>query len=313
MSEAPDLSRRYGPVGEAGAWKLVSESYYWDRLEEAEAIAQRLGAGAQGIGGQWMRLIEAEAITRRESTVAKINDWLELELIEEECPPAMELGAEIEASCQAVANRFGWTPGPLVRVMVMAKDADTPWTPGRHGFCVDKHPFEKICIPYGSLNSAEELDHVIRHEFAHVMTLNWAQGGCPIWLDEAIAMISAEGPASGAKNRFRRGQWDWLDPHPLSAAFGLDRTDSHGQALVWQAYQQSALIGQWMLEEAGPAGIGRVLQELGTGGFWPRLMRRALGQEEVDHALRQAFGQNSEEVFDSVWDWLQQRPEAPER
>ncbi len=311
MSEAPDLSRRYGPVGESGAWRQVSEAYYWDRLNEAEEIVRRLGAGAQGIGGQWMRLIEAEAITRKSSSVSRINDWLELELIEEECPPLGELGAEIEASCLGVARRFGWTPGPLVRVMVMAQHADTPWTPGRHGFCVDKHPFEKVCIPYASLRSSEELDNVIRHEFAHVMTLNWAQGGCPLWLDEAIAMISAEGPASGAKNRFRRGDWEWLEPHPLSAAFGLDRTDSHGQALVWQAYQQSAVIGQWMLNQAGPEGVGKVLEALGTGGFWPRLVRRALGQEEEDHALRQVFGLDSGGIFDTVLESLHERPAGP--
>jgi hypothetical protein len=147
MSEAPDLSRRYGPVGESGAWRQVSEAYYWDRLDEADEIVRRLGAGAHGIGGQWMRLIEAEAITRKSSSVSRINDWLELELIEEECPPMGELGAEIEASCLGVARRFVWTPGPMVRVMVMAQHADTPWTPGRHGFCPRQC---QGCIPAAS-------------------------------------------------------------------------------------------------------------------------------------------------------------------
>ncbi len=300
MRGGSDLSRRYGPLGEAGAWAQVSEHYHWDRLEEASLLAAQIGAGERGIGTSWMRLIEAEAMTRAHAEVLRVNEWLELEHIPSEAERPREIGERIEASCLEVCEASHWKPGPPVRAVILAADADTPWTPGRHGFCVDKHPYDKICFPASAARDPGQLEGTARHEFAHVMALNRAQGRCPTWLDEAVAMLADSGPAQGARHRFRRGQWAWQNPRELDAAFGVDRSDQAGQAYAWQAYQQSALIGQGLQRRIGSEGIGRLLDRLGESPPWSVIWSRIRGESWIDRCLRIELGLDERSLFEEV-------------
>jgi hypothetical protein len=217
---------RYGAAGESGAWKVVFDHYHWDRLKEAYEAAVELGAGHWGHGLVGYRMIEGEWITRERGVVERVNDWLQVEVILDELPGAglphrtvpETLVKQIVAPCDEVASAFGFAHGPQVMVSVLSAESDVPWMPGRHGFCIDKHPYDKIVVPNYSLNDPDDLRHVMAHEYAHVVALNLSEGRVPRWLDEAIAMVAGGGVDKRAWRLLESGHEEWLDAEELDSS-----------------------------------------------------------------------------------------------
>jgi hypothetical protein len=292
-------------MGESGDYREALELYYHDRLEPAYSLVEAMGAGSLGRGLGLFRMIEAEWATRTVSTRSARGDWLEIEWVAGEVSWSLEdLDAGIRQACDEVCQAFGWNPGPPTLVTVLARAADAPWTPGRHGYCVDKYPYEKICLPNSLLDDPCGFGAALRHEFAHVMTVNRAQGLCPRWFDEAVAMV-ADGTRHGPQwRRFREGHDTWRDLRSLEAAFHEDRENSMGQRIVLQAYTQSHVIGEHLASLGGTRALGECLDQFEPSGLWDGLLERLRGRPPVDRALTKGFGFDSAAANVRALAWL---------
>jgi hypothetical protein len=300
-----DVAERYGATGEGVAWKAVVNDYHWDRLTEAYEEALSLGTGTGAFGIFTVRMIEAEFATRQLAQRRQVNDWLEIEWIEGEVPLSFhELRDLVIGAADKMCAQFGWTHGPKTLVTVLARGANAPWAPGRHGFCVDKHPYDKICLPGYLTDDLAQLDEAMRHEYAHVMTLNRSNAQVPIWLDEAIAMRASSGMQGDAKQMFARGTWPWLSHEELGAAFRTDRESSAGQNLVWRGYQQSAAIGEYLGSTFGDRELGRLMDGFANNSVVADFLMRLRGREPVEEALREVYRFGVRELWVKAREWV---------
>lgn len=300
------IAGRYGAAGEQGAWREVLEHYYWDRMPEALSAAQVLGAGVGAYHIYTYRMIEAEAATRERSETWQAEPWLKLEAIPEELGhPNKALENAVKRACDEAADRFGFEHGPLTLVTFLTGAVDAPWTPGRHGFCVDKYPYDKVCVPLRYARDSRELHATVLHEYAHVIALNSSQGRVPIWLDEAVAMVAGKMMDRRALAEFARGQSEWLEPMRLSNAFRADRESDPGREAVWLAYQQSGGIGLYLSSLRGERAIGDLMRAHGEGGaFLRQLWARFKGFDATDVALQSVYGLDTRGLFERALQWL---------
>ena len=283
-------------------WSLALDAYYWDRLDQAHELCATLGAGDAAYGIFVFRMIEAEWLTRQQAKAEQLDEWLTVEADPKEVKGDIgELHTRIRQGIAEVRRRIGWDESVPVWVTILADECNTPWTPGRHGFCVDKHPFDKICLPSNLTGNPLELVSAVRHEFAHVASLNLSRGRVPSWLDEAIAMQMG-GELDPDAARFLVEDDAWLGPRDLDEAFGEDREDEEGREIVWMAYQQCALIGRYLAEQKGEAFLGGLLRALAPGSVLAELKMRMLGQTPADRSLKRLAAVGEEELFEQVYD-----------
>ncbi len=293
-----DLSSRYGANGEYAAWSVVQEDYYWDRIEPAYDAAKSLGSGSMGVGMTTFRLIEAEWVTRQVSEIREVNEWLQIEWVPDDADmPFSAIAAEAVRSCEKVCYDFGYKDRPKVLITLLARTANTPWAPGRHGFCMDKYPYEKVCIPSALTRDIADMDEVIRHEYAHVMNMNRSNGLCPIWLDEAAAMTAGGDLQRESLEKFASGEWPWVDPVTLSQGFQQNRESKDGREIVWRAYQQSAAIGEYLRLLQGLEGIGRLMDGYANNSLIVDLFIRLKGEEPTEEALNEVYDFGIEALF----------------
>lgn len=296
---------RYGAAGESAAWRVVFENYYWDRLDEAHEGALALGAGTMGHGLVGYRMIEGEHMTRQSSETWQADDWLHIEAIANENPLGQErLTNDVRTACDAVARRFGYEHSSPTLVSVLAHDANVPWMPGRHGYCTDKYPYEKVCVPQRALNDYDELQHVIVHEYAHVINLNLSQGKCPLWLDEAVAMVAEGGVDRRAWSMMANGGAPWLEPHRHNAAFLKNREDPAGHQQVWFAYQQSAVIGHFLVSLKGESALSDLMRAFSNNSFFQDILARFKEGGLADEALAEVYRTNTDNLYRDSFQWL---------
>ena len=286
------LASRYGSIGENGEWREAIDAYYHDRLEESFALAQALGAGFGGGALRWYRMIEGEALTRRTATIETLLPWLSLEFDAETTPIEDGGHAVIREACERVAARLGWRFEAPVRVTVLLPEVDAPWHGARFGYCVDKAPYSKICVPARAAADLRELRNVIAHEFTHAITLNLTQVRIPHWLDEGLAMLMEGAAAEPSKA--------WQDPEALNAAFEADRRDDAGLARSRDAYLQSFTIVRRLRMIGGDAKLAELLRAFTNNGLWDEIKINLLGQPSADEALQEVYGMGQRELFDTA-------------
>ena len=291
--------RRYGGAGEGAAWSAVWRAYLEDRLDVAREASAALGAGEFGSGLDLSRMIEGEWLSRQGADTLAVADWLTLEFPGDESGlDPDDLSREVLAACDEVASDFRWEHGAPTWVTVLREEADAPWMPMRHGYCVDKAPFDKVCLPVALTDDPSELRAAVRHEYAHVMGLVRAGGEAPTWLDEAIAMVADGERDERSWRRLSGGAAPWLGPEDLDAAFQEDRESGPGRSAVALAYAQAHMIGEWVAERQGREGLGRVLDALGSPGLLRTVLGRLTGERPEARAFREALGLSLEEAFE---------------
>lgn len=285
------LTARYGSIGENGEWHEAIEAYYWDRLPEAFAVAAALGAGYGGGALNWYRMIEGEALTRERAEVTELAPWLSLEADPADVDLDEAHREAIRDACSMVAGRLGWDFSMAVRVTVLLGEVDAPWHGARYGYCVDKYPYDKICVPRRAAVEAARLGEIVRHEFTHVVTLNLTQGRIPHWLDEGLAMLM-EGSAPEAH--------DWQEPDALNAAFEADRRDEEGLSRASGAYAQAARLVRHLYRRGGDAKLAQLMRAFTNNSLWTEVKINLLGEPSVEEALREVYGIGQSELFEAV-------------
>ncbi len=300
------LAGHYGAAGESAAWRVVFEHYYWDKLEEAHNAALSLGAGNMGHSLIGLRMIEGEHMTRERGSINEVNDWLKIETIQDEMPiDHGVLQAQIKKSCDAIAKRFDYEHSAPTLVSVLAQESNVPWMPGRHGYCTDKYPYEKICVPHAAVHDPDVLDHVIVHEYTHVINHNLSKGRCPLWLDEALAMVAEGGIDKNAWHRFANGQLKWLPPDQLDHAYRGNREAESERRRVWMAYQQSGAIGHYLASLRGEKALAGLMRAYANNSFFQDIFARFSDNGLTDEALYEVYRTNTENLFRDSHSWLQ--------
>jgi hypothetical protein len=288
------------------AWKEVYDAYFWDRLEAAYEGATSLGTGAGAGGARFYRQIEGEYLTRKQSAQIDVNAWLSFEFVEAEVAHATELPGPILQACDNIAHRLSWDHTAKILISVLTEEANAPWAVGRYGYFVDKHPYDKICIPLNATLDPARLYEVIVHEYAHAIVLNLASGHAPRWLDEMIAMIAQGGPERGIGAKFASGEVKWLKPAALNVQYVAEREGQSGIG-VFHAYQQSACIGAYLVDLKGEAALGDLLRAFSDNSVVKELAMLAINLAPADEALKQVYGFGEKELFKRTLDWLKGR------
>lgn len=285
------ITTRYGSIGQNGEWKEAIEAYYWDRMPEAFAVAQALGAGYGGAALRWYRMIEGEALTREQAEVREQTPWLTIEAVPiDESDDARYL--TIQEACEGVARLLEWDFSMGVRATILLPEVDAPWHEARFGYCVDKYPYDKICLPQAAAMDPHSLARVAAHEFTHVVTLNLTGGRIPHWLDEGLAMLmESAGP---------RPIRHWLEPNALNAAFEADRREAVGLSRSGDAYSQAAVLVRHLLHVGGREKIAQLLRAFTNNGLWDEIKINLLGEPSVEEALHEVYGLGQRELFEAA-------------
>lgn len=291
------MTGRYGGAGASSAWQTVLDLYYQDRLREAFDHALSLGVGDGAFGTHTYRMVEAEWRAREYGEIREISEVLMVEAPSEMEESSWEwLVGAVRAEFEEVCHRLGYEPEEKVLVSLMVPESDAPWTPYRHGFCVDKVPYDKVVLPLGLMRNEGHFRNGLRHEFGHVVNLNLAQGRMGMWLEEAIAMRMGGDVDSRYVAQLQQGAPIWMGPDELSDAFVGDRRGATGEGL-WRAYEQAGLIGRYLGELKGDFALGDVARAMANNSTWKEIAMRVTGQSDEDEALRKVFGMGEDEVF----------------
>lgn len=283
---------RYGSIGEAGEWREAIDAYYWDRMEQSYEIALNLGAGFGGAALDWYRMIEGEALTREAAKIEDVASKLTLEFDPADVSICDEHRNTIRQTCNTVGGRLGWDFDMDVRVTVLRQEIDAAWHGARFGYCIDKYPFDKICIPQRSAVRPSDLAEVVAHEFTHVITLNLTQDRIPHWLDEGVAMLMENSSPPLDK--------EWKGPIALNAAFEGDRREESGLTRATGAYAQSAHIVRHLHSIGGDENLAKLLRAFTNNSFWTEAKINLLGEPSVEEALHEVYGFGEHHLFEAA-------------
>lgn len=294
MGRIPGAGVRLGYLGDTVDWKLITEFYYWDKVIEAYERSLEVGAIGGGATLGFYRLVEGEALTRQVSEITTVTPWLKLEAQAQVSSGLADLAQEV---CLEVAGRLGWNFEAQAMVSVLVPDADVPWHSARYGYCMDKYPYDKVCLPAVALEDEAHLRRVLAHEYAHVVTLNLTQNRAPHWVEEGISTL-VEGPvAPGVRERFRRGESTWRDFRKVEAAFEAERRNGENREKIRDAYDQARLLMEYLYKAKGDAGLHMFLRAFTDNSVWDEMKIR-LGADPADEALRQVYGLDQAELFE---------------
>jgi tetratricopeptide (TPR) repeat protein len=126
-----------------------------------------------------------------------------------------------------------------------------------------------IRIPVrGALESPDELERILTHEFAHALVHSLGPRGVPAWLHEGLAGAVESDDLSWASERLREAG----APFPLESlqtSFGRLAGD---QAVL--AYATSALVVRRLMDEVGGPAIAGLLRDLGEGAEFETAFER---------------------------------------
>lgn len=291
-------------------WEVAIGHYDWDHMAEAYAAAVDAGIEDSGEDLFWFRLIEAEWTTRRRARIDRVADWLEIEWIEAEAPrPFKPWISRAVRAMDEVARRLRWEHAAPTRVAILAEETDAPWAAHPYGYCADKHPYEKICLPPYLYDEPDEFSQAVAHEYAHVISLNLTQGLAPAWLEETISVLAERNFDDQALAEFRSGQAPWLTPSELEGAFGVDLDPSEDdEDRSWLAYQQAGLIGRYLMSLGPEERLADLLRAHVGLGALARLRSSLGGASRTDAALRNVYGLGERELFERARDWVFAKP-----
>ena len=280
--------------------RAARELYLNDQVEGALETIEPI-SGEPALGPIY-RLIEGEARTRNVSEQVDLASWLRFEWVRGEVPHGPEAGEVVLLAAKTVADRLQWDKHEKVLATILVAEADAEWNEARYGYCVDKTPYDKICMPQVAARDKKELWRVALHEFAHVVILNTTRKAAPRWLDEGIACLMEGRNAQAAAQRLKL-EGTWLPPEMLEAAFSADRRDPSAHRGVRSAYDQATVLVTYLHSQYGDAGIVCLLRSFADNSMWTEFTMRLKGKMPAEEALQETFRLGQSALFDKAAAW----------
>lgn len=287
--------------------EVVRELYFDDNIEAAWQHGLERGLSREDV--RFYRLLEAEHLTRKQCVILEIAPHLSLEYNPNErgFDPAV-IPSVVQDECEALSRRFEWKYEEAVRVTILTSEVDTPWSYYRAGYCVDKYPYEKVCIPAYSLHAPSEFGRILRHEFMHAITLNVCNGHEPVWLTEGLSVLVENQMRSRDWIKFQMGLLEWRTPMFLNGGIHGNRWDQAEVDRIRQGYEQAYIVVSYLHKLKGDRGLIDLMNAIGDESVAHNLKRALLGQNYADSALRSVFGLSEEKAFQEAHDWLRSKP-----
>jgi hypothetical protein len=292
------MSRIYRglPSSEQVDWKLASDLYYAEKLVEAYDTAMDTGMGVAAQYLDFFRTIEAEYLTATRSTVQQLQQNLELEYIPDEVEAHLPtLINSIQSATNSMSAKLSYGHDSPTRFTVLAAETDAPWLHGRWGYCIQKKPFYKICLPLVVLPQPQRLQETLLHEYAHVAVGTIADRRAPRWLNEAVAQ-TVSGEARNAPPPA-----EWLSPKELEGSFAAPQTSQERR----NAYLQAAWIGAYLAEQYGEEKLGDLLRGFSDNSILQELWLRISGESPDQEALQQTYKLNLKQLFENARAWVE--------
>jgi len=260
------LEEAYGEgVHDAGVLMALAEVYeaQHDRVRALEFTQRARDAGANSPSvnarvNKLAREVDAEwEFTERESR----NFVVRFDAAENPSSAQIVLRS-LEAAYNSVGKRLGYFPHERTAVVLYADEDfhDITQTPSWAGAAYDG----RIKLPVrGVQDDSEELDRVVRHEYAHGVIALATHNRCPAWLNEGIA-IWMEEQSPGERYPWalavvrRNGLFDLADLEAPFARLAGPAAEA--------AYAQSYLTVQHLVEKYDGRRVPRLLDALGEKG-----------------------------------------------
>ncbi len=298
----PPASTRGDIVNDFALDEVVRELYYDDNLDAAWEHGLERGLSRTDV--KFYRLLEAEYLTRKQATIVALNDKLSLEYDPHERGfDPHRIPGLIREECDGLTRRFQWPYEAPVRVTILIEAVDAPWHYHRAGYCIDKYPFEKICIPASALLDEPELRYLIRHEFMHAVTLNLCNGHEPVWLTEGVSVFVEGQGTTSYWRRFQAGQSEWRSPMYLNGGIKANRWGDSVDP-IREGYEQASIVVSYLHHLGGDQKLITLMKDIGDESFGRNFKRTLLGQNRTDAALRDVYGLTEEKAFQRAFEWL---------
>ena len=287
--------------------EVVRELYFDDNIEAAWEHGLERGLSREDV--RFYRLLEAEHLTRQRAVILSIEPQLSLEYDPNEKGFDPEVTPYVvRDECNALARRFQWKYDEAIRVTILTTEVDTPWSYYRAGYCVDKYPYEKVCIPAYSLHAPNEFGRILRHEFMHAVTLNVCNGHEPVWLTEGLSVLVENQIRSRYWMKFKMGLLEWRTAMFLNGGIDGNRWDQSEVDRIRQGYEQAYIVVSYLHKLEGDKGLIALMKAIGDESVARNVKRTILGQSNTDSALRSVFDLSEEAVFQEAYKWLQSVP-----
>lgn len=303
----------------ASSWQIALDLYLADDVGPAVELINHAGLGEGGSYANWIWTLRAEAFTRSRSHVRRLGPVLNLEYTDSVALPFPDWAAEaVTEECERLAARFRWDWDRHVRVTILHPATEDRTAPFGDGYCIEKDPYSKICLPSYLLENPSEFRASVRHEFMHVITTDLADGRAPSWLEESLSVAMEDPVPEEDRQLFATGAWPWLTPNNLEAALmellpdfevdgvgptepavpdGDEWSEAADAPLVERAYIQCGIIGETLLTIRDGETMRLLLNRLADPPPTDRLVTMLFLRDEVDQALRKLYGITRAELF----------------
>lgn len=279
------MSDEPGSGASLHAYLEIAQTYFAeDRLDMAMKVAQDAFSSVGWPAGLWTAFYNeliCEKEARNASELHRVDDSLSIELRREEdeetrrtlVDHAVKARAEIYQALSPEESRS-------VMITVFLPDAAVDFIVGSHGYVSRKVDFDKICVPYDTLESSKEMLDTLLHEFAHVASYDLVGDDLPAWMDEGLAtflcgdLLRPECPPM-VEMGVTKGRL--LSLSRLEGAFTDADLYKDDPELVEAAYYLAATMVSFWVERSGLGSVRDALIRIGDGEGVRRSISRATG------------------------------------
>lgn len=285
----------FGMLSDATYWRSVFGLLLKDDVAGAHELAMQLGIGQSASGEGILRMIEAEWDVRVRGTVLSADRSRSVEFLPEEAPHIEGIVYKLGELETEFRNRFYWHDEVPLRITLLSENVDAPWATARYGYCAQREPYYKICIPYHAVADEQRFSDVFVHEFAHVCSLSTSAGRIPNWLGEGFSVHASGEHSESSRSRLIRERNSWLDRQELELRFGpAVELDSSAK---WLAYQQAGWITRYLTTLQPERKLLELFRRFGDESFWLNVKFLVPATDRTAEAVHHVYGKNVDEIF----------------
>lgn len=285
----------FGMLSDATYWRSVFGLLVKDDVAGAHELAVQLGIGQSATGTSMIRMIEAEWDVRVRGKILTADRSRSIEYLPDEVPHIEGIIYKLGELESDFRNRFDWHEVVPLRVTLLSENVDAPWATARFGYCAQRDPYYKICIPYHAVRDEQRFGDVFVHEFAHVCSLSTSAARVPNWLGEGFSVHASGEHSETARSHLLRRPDLWLDRHELELRFGPGtELDSPSK---WFAYQQSGWIVRFLATLQSEKKLLELFRRFGDESFWLNVKFLVPSADRTADAVQHVYEKHVDEIF----------------
>ncbi len=233
-------------------WSAALRLHHLDRVSEAYEVASAVGAGDRAEFAVFLQVIEAEATTSANSSITRINEWLEIEVIgSQQSMSATQIGEIAERGIRQVWAKIGLRVGIDTLITLLDEEVVLPAHLDPTGYVTLKKPCAKYCLPAVAGQDESRLAVQIQMIAACHVAAILSAAAAPAWLIAASEALSDIVVSNEVRYGFCSGGIRWREPGQLSRRLkGLD-ADANPVQSALHSLDEAVLIGRYLIEKGG--------------------------------------------------------------